>query len=292
MNEVLSKDQLEALWQNIQKTHTQSAIVNLIRTFLLQNNIKVLKDTLPSIQPYYISRTLSNRIYIKFALLPKDCKDKFVIDGISRPELSKIAFPELTACSSTQVIQPNRQFISLEDSNDWEKIRKSAISTVHLIKYEPETKAFLLQETVGSSSFLTKNLEKQIINEDQFICEVYNTKKKRALICDGPGTGKTFLLTSLARRVNQEVNKIGVYVELKKIVKISSPFLKNELDQSKNVMFYNYIAESNLTAQLLATFIKLGKIKMDIFSMDLMRSRQNSKVGRKNFFFPSILNQI
>lgn len=175
--------------------------------FILANGscTLTLHDGIPQQSPQYISRCLSNKVFLDPAVFKLDIQDVFVYKGISSEEVNNLVKPSISQGSMVQRCFITCRHILLEDDEDWDDMALVCVSPMHLVSKEGDDYV-MIRSTKLPQHLLTRVGNKdsrRYISEDQFVEQfVSNTENKVAILCDLPGAGKTFLMENLAAKIS------------------------------------------------------------------------------------------
>lgn len=257
--------------QNIWKTLSVFERVNLVVSNLEKKIFKLVNNIIPPRVSHYIPRTLSKRLRLNTNIFIQNCPDAFVIDGMDRPMLTKIARGQKTASSRNLTDEVTVKFIQLENRAHWNDIRDLASAPVHLLSYNAAENILVLEETSGGSKILPHFLERQNLDEGPVLTEKNlktDTENQSAIcICDLPGMGKTLLLASLAQHVTQNLNSFPAYIRLQHFIQSTKYGTIKETDFLINCKFklFEYIAKSVVGASILIEAVNSYKLRVEIF---------------------------
>lgn len=273
-------------------------------TFVIKQRTFVLAtQSVPPKPPYYIPRSLSNRIKIPKFIFKSDCSDVFVFrNTIARYELSQIVYPNFTSDSSSQLTNVTCRFIYLDQSEDWTELKKIAKAPIHLINYEAAQEKvsndeddleailysestkdhssdsvadqkyhFVLEDSSAAPDFLKKlgsKTNRVYLSENQFLNQQLSEDSEASsiCICDTPGMGKTLLLANIARHMMENCNKrIIVFIPLATFSTDFEPAhsTPNQDTAILNVLKYTSTCHENKV--LLRKLIQAKTLQMEIF---------------------------
>lgn len=152
MTKVLSMANINLATPNFfEKITDQSTILALTNNKSVFN---LAHNTIPDTLSYYISRTLSYRSRLSVEIFKEQSTDIFVFEGITRTQLTQLAFPNHTDVSGSQLDQGKitARFILLDLRQDFQALCKISDASIHLINVLDDK--FCWQKTKGSLSLI------------------------------------------------------------------------------------------------------------------------------------------
>lgn len=184
---------------------------------------ELVKTTVPSLPPYYISRTLQLRRRLASEAIHSSSKDVFVFKNVSRSTLSLLAKGEPTEVSKNLTKRLTARFIVLEHDDDFLDICNISHTPVHLFSYEHGNYNHIKSFGASSPFPVILEHEQEEVLEEQFVCLVDALNMSAVSIADVPGMGKSTLLASIANARKKLVpNIITVFISISTLVNTHS----------------------------------------------------------------------
>lgn len=223
VNKLFTDDKIKEFAETVA---TKLAIEDLYvcyKDILLTSGNIELKNSIPAAPSYYIPRRIyAKRIKLDTEVFRVACPDVFVFKSNQISQLSSLLNNQPLYHSSTQLVKVGAKFIRLIEDLDWPEIRTKSKSPVHLVKhkYVDGVHSCLLEETTAGSEIIRRFLRHEngrvhTIEEHEFIGTALQISGSGICICDKPGMGKSFLLASLARNVQERYpENIVTFIQL------------------------------------------------------------------------------
>lgn len=257
-------------------------------------------DIYKQIQPpgvLYLNRIVSNRLKLNPATFQKDSKDIFVFKGISRVELSSRFYPHVIRSSSEQLIEITSRHIYLNDDEDWEDLVAGYEfkPPIHLLSCE-EREFILLRSTKSSPTILTDasfyRSSDASMTEDDFeqmiLCDMHC---RGLMICDLPGTGKTWFLKNMSSNMQKHENILAYFVSLSEFGKFLNTLDDHDSKTSYIQHFFTFASKSNVVGNLMCFLDKVKKKKVLLF-LDGFDEMHDSDIAPTVKFITGILDNF
>lgn len=273
LNQTLSYEEIQFLHRTL-KEKVQQENLQKFSTETIANGreIVLVKETIPDIPLYYISRFLYSVCFrmLKPGLFTKNCKDVFVFRGIGQPHLFRLTNDTTISGSNYQLRGLTTRHILLEQEADWEVIQKISTAPTHLVDYVPENDTFFLQDTTEFSAIIQENIEfpgedKNRVPETKFLQFAQKNGGSLVRICDVIGMGKTLLLANLARLAREQKTNLVAFFQLSNF-SMKMP-LTNDYDtaQAGLELILDRVSTSLITKLILQELVVSNAVTMDLF---------------------------
>lgn len=207
----------------------------------------------------YIPRSISNRLLLDPKIFRMKCSDVFVFQGIERTDLCRLVEPNVIRSSTNQRTKITSRYIYLDDDEDLCDLVMVCKSPIHLVSREGEhfmlKRSSKITENVLESTLKVRREKDAFISEDEFVDQILGEESSRgALVCDVPGMGKTWLMQTIATKLQMKSDKsVVIFVSLSPFGK----FLRGQNNQlsvdGSDILKYilKYSCSSNLVVVLL-----------------------------------------
>lgn len=237
----------------------------------------VLEGDTPTFESFYFERFISNRLYLDPRVFKENCPDVFVFKGFHRNDLLDLVDPHVIRSSREllKLSSISSRHIDLMGEETWDDLVELWEETpVHLISKDGDY--YVLERTNSKvTDIIIKHVLKNItqkdtyMSENQLIDQLMSVRGSRcALLCDVPGMGKSWLMKSLAKKLQKKTGESVVF-----FVQLAS-FAKGLVEQrSRNTEFsglydmLQYTCRTKLAAHLLLELFKTQNLGF-IFILD------------------------
>lgn len=169
-----------------------------------EDTISLTKTDIPTLPPYYISRKLWTQRKIDPKIFEEKCVDIFLVEGITYSDLRKLAGKQNIDRSSRQIHRLSARYLRLDTHGDFDKIVKiCGNSSMHLI--QKVNQHFFWKRTHGNLRVIQNFIHS---DQDEFSEEAFISIIEEPIVClaDIPGMGKSLLLASICKKLNDAGN--------------------------------------------------------------------------------------
>lgn len=223
-----------------------------------------MDENLPKQHATYIQRSISNRLLIDPMVFTVNCEDVFVFKGVERTNLVQLAEPHVTRSSTNQRSEITCRHVYLDDDEDWDDLMIVSKAPIHLICKEGTDYVLHMSSKVTDILFkhaLTKSKSVEAyVSEDIFVSNfITSSESNGALICDVPGMGKTWLVESLARKLQIKCKNISFFVKLSTLSQLLGDLSVTSRKNNALELVLGHVCSSYLFALIILQQRKMGR---------------------------------
>lgn len=244
------------------KSVLSSESANITRNGFCNDN-PIFQSKLPEPKTAHIPRRISNQLVMDPRIFRADCNDVFVFKGMDTFQLASHTKPYVIRSSISQKRGITCRHISLENDEDWEDLSLLCSFPIHLVSFE-QNSFVLVKSSKVSNIIQSFGIRKyaSYLSEEEIVDYLISTQDTCGthLLCDMPGTGKSWLMESLAYKLKSKLeNSLVFYSHLSSF----SSRLCKVLNQADNLdtllMFFQVTCSSTQVASsMYKEFIRNG----------------------------------
>lgn len=253
----------------------------------LKKELKKLKTDSPQIHLYdyvttptakYSKRSISNCIRLSPESLKGRCNTVYFVNGgVSEGDLMAIVGEKIYEYADAGYSSSKAIFVYLRSNVNWFQIQKNAKNkTQELFLLRWEAPLFVVEEYSNPKSiriydFNLRMNAQDCLSEEEFVTKVLSNETSRVLcLCDTAGMGKSWLLRSLAKKVQQNVSHKNIIVLFPKFSEMIENFQKQNERKSmkaKNLLrtLIKFSVDSKLSRFLMYQYVIRKDIRLVVF---------------------------